>query len=64
MTVKELSDEFVHLSESIDDLRMSLCVFVADCILAMPIGLPYEDWVVLHQLKGDWDNIKEVELDD
>ena len=62
--MREVSDELEQLSKSIDDLRMSLCVFIADWILAMPIGLPYEDWVVLHQLKDDWDNIKEVELDD
>ena len=55
MTAKELSDGFDHLRESFDDLRMSLCVFIADWILTMPIGLPYEDWVLLHQLKGDWE---------
>lgn len=51
----ELYDGFYHLRESLDDLRMSLCVFIADWILGMPIGLPYDDWVILHQLKGDWE---------
>ena len=54
MTEKHLSDGFDHLKESIDDLRMSLCIFMADWILAMPVGLPYDDWVLLHQIKGDY----------
>lgn len=54
MKEKQLSDGFDHLKESIDDLRMSLCIFMADWILAMPVGLPYDDWVLLHQIKGDY----------
>ena len=55
MTEKQLSDGFDDLRESINDLRMSLYVFMADLILAMPVGLPYKYWVFLHQLKGDWE---------
>ena len=55
MTTKHLSDGFDHLRESIYDLRMSLCVLMAEWILAMPIGLSYENWVLLHQIKGDWE---------
>jgi len=55
MAVKQLSDGFDNVMGSINDLRMSLCVFIADLILAMPVGLPYKYWVFLHQIKGDWE---------
>ncbi len=55
MTEKQLSNGFDHLRESIDELRMGLCVFMAKWLLAMPVGLPYEDWVFLHRLKGDYE---------
>ena len=54
MTEKDLSDGFDHIRDSINELRLSLCKFMADLILAMPIGLSYDDWVKLHLIKGDW----------
>lgn len=56
MTDKQLnSNVFEDLTKGIHDLRMSLCIFMAEWILAMPIGLSYENWVLLHQIKGDWE---------
>ena len=55
MTEKDLSDGFDHIRESINDLQESLCLFMVDWILGMPIGLSYEYWKKLHQIKGDWE---------
>ena len=55
MTEKDLSDGFDHIRDNLNELQLSLCKFMADLILAMPIGLPYDDWVKLHLIKGDYE---------
>ncbi len=55
MTEKDLSDGFDHIRDNINELQLSLCKFMADLILEMPIGLNYDDWRKLHLMKGDWE---------
>ena len=53
--VSSAKTQLEYLKESLIDVERSLCIFIVDWMLKIPIGLPYKTWKKLHLIKGDWE---------
>ena len=50
-----VSKQFEDITNKMDKLKNALGRFIAEWILALPIGINYDSWKYLHQVIGDWE---------
>jgi hypothetical protein len=43
------------MNKQILNLKITVAKFMADFMLKIPIGIPYEVWKKLHLIKGDYE---------
>lgn len=47
-------EQYKSLEQTINEIGEKLDSALASFLLKLPIGISYEAWKYLHELKGDW----------